>query len=242
MRSKIINPCVCDVGGMKPAEAFCKIVFFEDGRLSICGVIGPTRDGNSRGGAGQCIDEIRAGTPTGEWTPEMLQRFCDIWDEWHLNDLRPYCQHQKELGWGKLRKKEVTLYNYTLSPEASQKERAARHASLDALKKGEPFTPTEEQAKYAALPHSITSHKELTGDALSDYQPKKPLFAGDTGHIEKKPLGWLHPDEHPDGLLGKPCPVCGYRYGHEWQREEVPQEVIDWLFSLPDTTVTPAWV
>ena len=41
---------------------------------------------------------------------------------------------------------------------------------------------------------------------------------------------------------GKPCPVCGYQYGHAWQTEEVPQEVIDWLFNLPESPVVPAWV
>ena len=42
-------------------------------------------------------------------------------------------------------------------------------------------------------------------------------------------LGWLKPEEHPEGLLCRPCPVCGYRYGTSWVREEVPQDVIDWL-------------
>lgn len=52
----------------------------------------------------------------------------------------------------------------------------------------------------------------------------------------------VKPDEHPDGILCKPCPVCGYKYGTSWLMEEVPEDVIDWLFALPDTTVKPAWV
>lgn len=36
---------------------------------------------------------------------------------------------------------------------------------------------------------------------------------------------------------GKP-----YKYGHAWLRIEVPQDVIDWLFSLPaDDTLPSAW-
>lgn len=239
---KVISPCLCEVGGAVKARAFCKIEFSADGRLSISGVIGPMRSGNCKGSAGQCVEEIRAGEPTDGWTAEMLQKFCDIWDEWHLNDMRPYCQHQKELGWDKLAGKEVTLYNYTLSTEASKKKRAAENAALAALKKGETFAPTEEQVKYAALPYSITTHEELSGNALNDYQPKKPLSDTDGHFTQKKTLGWLHPSEHPDGILGRPCPVCGYQYGHEWKKEEVPQEVIDWLFNLPTTTITPAWV
>ena len=98
---KIISPCLCKVytssGNEATARAFCEIQF-ENGRLSITGVIGPLRSGGHRGSAGQCVDEIREGCPCDEWTREMLDKFCSIWDEWHLNDIRPYCKHQKELG------------------------------------------------------------------------------------------------------------------------------------------------
>jgi hypothetical protein len=59
---------------------------------------------------------------------------------------------------------------------------------------------------------------------------------------EKKMAGWVTPDEHPEGLLCKPCPVCGYQYGSAWNKEKVPGDVLDWLYSLPDTKITPAWV
>ncbi len=42
-------------------------------------------------------------------------------------------------------------------------------------------------------------------------------------------LGWVRPDEHPAGLLTKPCPTCGYRYGTAWKYEEVPDVVLAWL-------------
>lgn len=84
---KIISPCLCKVytssGNEATARAFCKIQF-ENGRLSITGVIGPLRSGGYRGSAGQCVDEIREGCPCDEWTREMLDKFCSIWDEWHL--------------------------------------------------------------------------------------------------------------------------------------------------------------
>lgn len=34
----------------------------------------------------------------------------------------------------------------------------------------------------------------------------------------------------------------GYRYGSKWLKEEVPQDVIDFLFSLPDADQKPAWI
>jgi len=50
---------------------------------------------------------------------------------------------------------------------------------------------------------------------------------------------WKHP---PTGHLTEPCPTCGYKYGTAWLKEEVPQDVIDWLFSLPVADKKPAWI
>ena len=44
------------------------------------------------------------------------------------------------------------------------------------------------------------------------------------------------------GLLCKPCPECGYKYGTAWLKKEVPEEVIQWLKALPDADKVPAWV
>lgn len=240
---KVINPVRCEVhgGAIKKARGFCKIAY-ENGNLSITGVIGPKSNGNCYGSCGQCVDEIRNGEPVEGWTKEMVDKFCDIWDKWHLNDMRPYCQHQKELGWDKLARKKVTLYNYMINRMAREKADQAKKAALSALKKGETFTPTEEQTKFYSMPHWLKIPNEVSGESALYYEPKKSLFAGDEGPTETKLLGWLRPEEHPDGILCKPCPVCGYKYGSKWLKEDIPQDDIDWLFSLPDTTVQPAWV
>lgn len=243
-RVKIIKPCTCDVGQRAPirVNAYCEIRFVENSKLRIHGVIGPMRNGNCYGNCGQCIDEIRAGEPTEGWTPEMLQKFCDIWDKWHLNDMRPYCQHQKELGWDKLAFQKVTLYNYVITEAARKQKKAAERAALEALWQGQCFTPTKEQVKYASMPYRVAVPCKLTGDALDNYEPVADTPPAGGGFTEEKVLGWLSPDEHPDGLLDKPCPVCGYKYGHGWLQEEVPHEIIDWLFALPDSNTKPAWV
>ena len=156
--------------------------------------------------------------------------------------MRPYCPHQKKLGWDKLAGKRVTLYNYRLNRMAFDKKKAAENAALDALRRGEMFSPTEEQVLFATIPYSVKLPEEISGENAFYYEPKKPLFPGDESATEVKTLGWLKPDEHPDGILCKPCPVCGYKYGTSWLKEEVPADVIDWLFALPNTTVRPAWV
>lgn len=234
---KVINPCMCEVYNGR-ARGFVKIEY-DDGRLSLCGVIGPMSNGNAKGSCGQCIDEIREGEPTEGWTREMLDKLCQIWDRWHLNDMNPCCEHQRELGWLEKARENVTLYHFRLKREVCDAQKEAEKAAIAALKAGKPFYPTKEQTRVANLAYSI-----VTSDAYApeEYEPKKPLYSGDTGPTETKALGWLRPEEHPEGLLCRPCPVCGYKYGTSWKNEEVPQKVIDWLFSLPDTRVKPAWV
>lgn len=61
------------------------------------------------------------------------------------------------------------------------------------------------------------------------------------GHKETKRLGWLYEKDHPEGLLCKPCPVCGYKYGSAWLKEEVPEDVLKWVLSLPRAEKKCAW-
>lgn len=173
--TKVVNPLdVYDAGGyhvinpmnVQPSwyntkrmvPVFCKIEYdAEKGSLSISGVVGPLRSGNCVGGCGQINMFITTDYEeyefTSGWDQIKWEQFLRVWDRWHLNDMRPGCEHQRELGWGK---KDLTV---------------------------------------------------VTG-----------------------------------GVLCKPCPVCGYKYGTKWLKEDVPRDVIEWLFSLPETLVKPAWV
>lgn len=57
------------------------------------------------------------------------------------------------------------------------------------------------------------------------------LKAGEHGllkdHTGWNMLTWVKQDEHPDGLLCRPCPVCGYKYGTEWLYEAIPEDVLE---------------
>lgn len=90
-------------------------------------------------------------------------------------------------------------------------------------------------------------HQRAEGWDRRPIDPLKPLNAYGK-HFEGQRssswnmLVWVTRDEHPQGLLGYPCPACGYPYGTQWLHEDVPEEVLVWLHDLPDTTVQPAWV
>ncbi len=242
---KVINPCVCSTY-YGDAQAYAEITY-SGGKLSIHGVIGPKRNGNCKGSAGQCIDEIRKGRPVGAWNEEMLQKFCDIWERWHLNDMRAYCQHMKELGWTEHTQDNVKIETWTLTKEAQAMKDAAKNRALECLKKGHPFYPTKDEVAYANMEYSM----EVYNDEDQSYRHGK-LYRDAYELKEKDCLGkpyteyqkrcWIRYSKHPLGFLGRPCPVCGYEYGTKWIKEEVPQDVIEWLHELPDTRVQPAWI
>lgn len=248
--NKIINPCKCKVytttGNKVSKNAFAKIKY--DGKsLSISGVIAPLADGNCLGSAGQCVDEIREGIPTDEWTPEMLNKLCDIWDRWHLNDMRPYCEHMRELGWTEHTQDKVKIEKWTLTKEASQKKKEAENRALECLRNGEPFYPTKDEIAYTNMKYSIDIYNDedienKCGKLYRDaYELKEKDCLGHS-NTEYKTRGWISYKDHELGFLSRPCPVCGYKYGTSWKIEEVPQDVIEWLNNLPETKVTPAWV
>lgn len=241
---KIINPCTNEVyiynDKEQPVNSFCKIEY-QDGQLSITGVIGPKSNGNSWGSCGQCVDEIRKGEPTKEWTPEMLQKFCDIWDEWHLNDMRPYCSHMKKLGWDKMAEEKVEVKTYKLTREAREKQDEAKKRALKCLANHEPFFPTLEETKIYNLPFEKKSYNdsEFSDSECYEYKDKNCLGYS---NIEHKSRGQINYSENELGLLGKSCPVCGYKYGHSWIKEDVPEEILQWLYDLPCNKSSYAWI
>lgn len=111
--SKVIHPCDVPMWNGKKYPMFCKIEY-KDNRLSITGVIGPTKSGNAMGDCGQIDAEFYHPTvrKDGYYKPSMLRfskgwdkftffKFLRYWHEWHLNDMRSGCEHQRMMGWDK---------------------------------------------------------------------------------------------------------------------------------------------
>jgi hypothetical protein len=65
-------------------------------RVSISGhgyYKGQKRNGDWSFG-GQCVDELEKIRTTESLTMREIVRLIDIWNEWHLNDMQPGCEHQ----------------------------------------------------------------------------------------------------------------------------------------------------
>jgi hypothetical protein len=90
-------------------------------------------------------------------------------------------------------------------------------------------------------------HQRAGGWDKRPIDPTKPLdsygchFDGQK-HSSWNMLTWVTEDEHPDGLLSKECPVCGYKYGSRWLHEDIPESVLEMLLGLPEATRHYSWV
>lgn len=62
---------------------------FSDGKLSITGVEGPKANGDCRGGCGQIVmSGLSVDAYAPGWHAQKVAKLAEIWDRWHLNDMR----------------------------------------------------------------------------------------------------------------------------------------------------------
>lgn len=82
-------------------------------------------------------------------------------------------------------------------------------------------------------PSDITPAKGLTNAQITTL-----WSIWERWHLNDMQAGCEHQRAHADarGLspyqaweVGEACPVCEYRYGHEWIYEHIPSDVLDWL-------------
>lgn len=160
---------------------------------------------------GQCLDTIAQYIKN----PTFKQIF-RLWNLYHLNDMHPECEHQAAAGWREKAAEKVTLYKFTLTPETMTQARKLEEAAIEAAKQGKPFTTTPQERTILNLKYFYDSHSETLPETIAQYYKLKST--------ETKSLGWLRESEHPDGILRKPCPVCGYAYGSKWVYFPIPEE------------------
>lgn len=250
--NKIIHPCDVPEYDGKKYPMFCRIEF-KDGELSITGVIGPRAGGNANGGCGQIDMGFDHADPAQNdkrythpvtaaslrfapgWDRRKWHKFLDIWHTWHLNNMKAGCEHMTGPGWDTGR--ELTLT--PLGPgDAWHRERRRAEDGV--------MTPAEYEQwqRDAAGVHRYWLDSKPSHESLWPEECKELI---QRGYLKIEPAktesaGWVHPSRHPEGILTKACPVCGYKYGSAWRRVEVPADVIAFLESLPDTDKQPAWV
>jgi hypothetical protein len=124
--SKVVRIGTINTGWKRPRFSSIYLnIKYKDGRLSITGVVGPTRTGNAHGSCGQIIMGFKEYDKRGwttlsalklapNWTLGMVRRLFDVWAEWHLNDMQSGTPAQQAY----LKRFPVTDYTYTKACEA----------------------------------------------------------------------------------------------------------------------------
>lgn len=220
---------VCRLGSAAEIGSTFIHIQYKGGRLSITGVEGPTASGGARGSCGQIGDHLTVEEYAPGWDAEKLAKLAEIWDRWHLNDMRPGCEHQRD--WDT--REQLEIVTYRLTSDALQERDRIKKEAMAELLSGESVAMSEHDRAIASLPW------EMKRAPLAEF-PESGRY--EVAKRETKAAGWVYPSEHDRGLLNKPCQICDYRYGSKWLFEEVPAEVLDWLAALPETDRQPAWV
>ena len=225
---------VARIGVNEDGNIFCKIELKQGDKglcLSISGVIGPTRGGDCKGPCGQINDHIQ---PVFEYAPgwdeHTLGQFLEIWNKWHLNDMKAACEHQEEL-WDLCKVLSVTHYRWSSRFHDMRNKSQNGKLTPEQYKDFKSIAPN---VMLVTIENKQGKFPELVQELLGDdwIEPKKPATQR-ANHTRE--------DEHPEGILSKPCPVCGYKYGNDWLFRPLPADVVRFLHDLPETDKKPAW-
>jgi hypothetical protein len=201
--------------------------------LSITGVEGPKRNGDALGGCGQVTEGLALVTPA---AGVDVGRFRDIWERWHLNDMRAGCEHQRAT-WDVA--EELEVVSYQLTADASRDRARLLEDAGRAIAEG---TASLHTIQLDATDRALMLLDDWFRARYEPPDADSPLSGCyEVRNRKTKRAGSTYPHEHPRGLLTKPCTECGYKYGSAWRYESVPDDVVAFLDALPDDTDAYPW-
>lgn len=149
------------------------------------------------------------------------------------------CTKQDDSVWFECRKR-AAMYNDKLnSREGAAELIGVSPSSLADYELGVTKVVPVDKAVLMSDERNLLNNKFFI-NAFSEELPKTiaPLY--ELKNTERKMLGWLYEKDHPEGILCKPCPVCGYEYGSSWKYFPIPEEDEKIILHLLKTGEVPA--
>lgn len=191
---------------------------------------------------GQCVDTVAALFPN----DYKLQRMKEIWERWHLNDMRAHCQHQRLLPAFQYRdmemlEVEVEFHAFSALEKAAAKDDLGPEAKTLANLQAFGVKPFNKVLMDFDRANRLYEYLDRWMPGWKEGQTKYAKGKNLTARPIKKALNWLRPSEHPMGFLGKACPECGYKFGSAWMKEEIPADVIAEIESWSVAPVPAGW-
>lgn len=182
----------------------------ENGRelFSACGNIWNARQTDVVCG-GQCLDTIAEYIKT----PLFIAIF-RLWKLYH-NETHPECEHQRAAGWREQANEFIKIYKFKQTAATIQEEHYIKKKLYQAAMEGKAYQVTKEEQNILKLQYTIkTASPTLPEDIKKYYR---------LDGTEEKMRGWVRYEEDSRGILCKPCPICGYKYGSEWKYLPIPE-------------------
>lgn len=165
--------------------------------------------------AGQNLDDILEFIKTMDNKKDIkkLLLIHDLWKKYHLNDMHADCEHainEKEAS------KKVIVYEYSYKGYLSYFEPKLKQLQNNKILK--------DNIKFNKACKIISKYRYSF--KTTQKPPKKVLKYYKLKNKEVKTLGWVNYDKDltPNGILCKPCPICGYKYGTSWNYRPIPQK------------------
>ena len=153
---------------------------------------------------GQCIDSIWNEYHSQLKNRVLYMQIMELWTKWHLNDMNAGCKHQRAMHWGD---KQLTIATHQLIDSVWSKQRALESKAKEMLATTGKVTVNKRDQELLNLQWRIEGPEKLPANLKKFYELKG---------TEQKASGWVEPSMHPEGVLTKPCPKCGYKYGTSW--------------------------
>jgi hypothetical protein len=143
---------------------------------------------------------------------ERLRQIVEVWRVYHLNGMRAGCEHQRALGW-----RPCPGHHGVKGEETCSKPLPPRQPREDDYPLGHPpCIGPEHFGKYGldtSKPCAIRECRKPFEDHFSAYQKEENKRNQEPYRCE-------------EDALGKPCPTCGYKYGHEWKYIPIPDNIL----------------
>lgn len=156
-----------------------------------------------------------------EAASDDLKRILDIWKEYHLNDMHAECIHQEEAGIRELASQPLYKAEYTMTHDTIVKQRGVEDFIKKELTQNGTVTLSQDQRELYTMKYSIKKFF-LNADEAKENIPEGYKLR----EVEATLRGHTSLSESEFGLLGKECPVCGYKYGHGWTYRPIPEEIL----------------
>lgn len=177
--------------------------------------------GNDIEMGGQCVDKLADEVSTWNITREAYARIVELWKAHHLNGMKAGCEHQRAANW------HICPGHYSATTNTWVPRRKTSYGETGgyndqgllgtwiygALKNVKQFEIPEKGLRLIVEDDGImvTRRVEWTfQNCANETEAAKISHPGQTVYCSKN-------------MLSKPCPECGYKYGHAWLYAPIPE-------------------